>query len=220
MKPEQLIDELKRRRIPQELIAQALNRSRPVATKLLKGERSLKARDIAPLQELLNDWDTKGALRMVGTNYHAISGGGEIADYDDDYVRVNVLPTFAGMGGGGTGDDPGVEEKALIPRVLVEDMLRGRAKDFLLIRVRGDSMEPDFRHGDELLIDQRDQSPSQPGPFALWDGEWGEYVVKNVERLADGQVRIFSSNSKYTSAALASEQTRIIGRPVWFGRRL
>src|SRR3546814_3748103 len=53
--------------------------------------------------------------------------------------------------------------------------------DFVLITVRGDSMEPDFRHGDQLLCDKRDRSPAQPGPFAIWDGEWGEYVLKNVE---------------------------------------
>lgn len=135
-----------------------------------------------------------------------------------DYVPVEVLPTFAGMGGGGTGD--GDSEIALIPRALIEDVLRGRADDFLLINVRGDSMEPDFHHGDQLLVDKRDTSPAQPGPFALWDGDWGEYVVKNVERARSGEVRIFSSNGKYSAESAPSETTRIIGRPVWFGRRL
>ena len=81
-------------------------------------------------------------------------------------------------------------------------------------------MEPDFHHGDQLLIDKRDVSPAQPGYFALWDGEWGEYVVKNVERSRVGEVRIFSSNPKYSAEQVQTETTRIIGRPVWFGRRL
>jgi hypothetical protein len=137
---------------------------------------------------------------------------------EQDYVPVEVLPTFAGMGGGGTGE--GDRELALVPRALVVDILRGQPNDFLLINVRGDSMEPDFRHGDQLLVDKRDTSPAQPGPFALWDGEWGEYVVKNVERSQAGEVRIFSTNAKYTTEAAPAETTRIIGRPVWFGRRL
>lgn len=135
---------------------------------------------------------------------------------DRDYVPIAVLPTYAGMGGGGTGEDD--EEHALVPRYLVEGILRGKAGDFILVRVRGDSMEPDFRHDDELLVDQRDTSPAQPGPFALWHDQ--EYVVKNVEKLNDGRVRIFSSNTKYETVELAREETRIIGRPVWFGRRL
>lgn len=141
-----------------------------------------------------------------------------LQDSEIAYVPVEVLPTYGGMGGGGTGD--GDRETALIPRALVVDVLRGQPKDFLLVNVRGDSMEPDFRHGDQILIDKRDVSPAQPGPFALWDGEWGEYVVKNVERSRSGEVRIFSSNPKYSSEKEPAENTRIIGRPVWFGRRL
>lgn len=134
------------------------------------------------------------------------------------YVEVEVLPTYAGVGGGGNGD--GTRQVALVSRVLVEDMMRGRAGDFVLINIRGDSMEPDFRHDDQLLVDLRDTSPSQPGPFALWDGEWGEYVVKNVERIHDGRVRMFSTNPKYSPVEIQHEETRIIGRPVWFARRL
>lgn len=137
---------------------------------------------------------------------------------EQDYVSVEVLPTYAGMGGGGTGE--GDVENALVSRALIEDVLRGTASDFLVINVRGDSMEPDFHHGDQLLVDRRDTSPAQPGYFALWDGEWGEYVVKNVERSRAGEVRIFSSNPKYTSEQVQTETTKIIGRPVWFGRRL
>lgn len=137
---------------------------------------------------------------------------------DIDYLKVNVLPTFAGMGGGGNGDDD--EGSALVPRALIEDVLRGRPSDFLLINVRGDSMEPDFQHDDQILVDCRDVSPSQPGYFALWDGEWGEYVVKNVERSRGGEIRIFSSNPKYKAECVDAETTRIIGRPVWFARQL
>jgi phage repressor protein C with HTH and peptisase S24 domain len=137
---------------------------------------------------------------------------------DIDYEPVDVLPTFAGMGGGGTGE--GEVERALIPSYLIRNVLRGKPSDFVLIRVRGDSMEPVFRQDDELLVDKRDKSPTQAGPFALWDADWGEYLVKNVERLPGGRVRIFSSNDKYTPVESANEETNILGRPVWFGRRL
>lgn len=140
------------------------------------------------------------------------------AALDMDYEQVDVLPTYAGMGGGGTGD--GDVERALVPSYLIRNVLRGSPSDFVLIRVRGDSMEPVFRHEDELLVDKRDRSPTQAGPFALWDAEWEEYLVKNVERLPGGRVRVFSSNEKYSSIEVTSDQTNILGRPVWFGRRL
>jgi hypothetical protein len=134
------------------------------------------------------------------------------------YLAVDILPTFAGMGGGGTGE--GDVEQALVPRYLIEDVFRGRPADFVLIRTRGDSMAPDLEHDDEVLVDRRDTSPVQPGPFAIFDADEGVYVIKNVEKLPGGRIRIFSTNPKYSPAEVSREETHIIGRPVWFGRRL
>lgn len=137
---------------------------------------------------------------------------------DISYENVDILPTYAGMGGGGNGE--GDHETALVPSYLIRSLLRGVPSDFVLVRVRGTSMEPMFRQDDELLIDKRDRSPTQPGPFCLWDAEWGEYVVKNVERLPGGRVRVFSENPQFTSYEIDNDQSNILGRPVWFGRRL
>lgn len=138
-----------------------------------------------------------------------------------DYLPVGVLPAFAGMGGGGVGDFRAEDlETALIPRHLIEDEFRGRAGDFKLIDVRGDSMEPIFLHGDQLLIDTRDRNPAQPGPFALFDGD--AYVVKLVERVSGrrGWYRVFSANDRYSENEVEETETTIMGRPVWFARQL
>jgi phage repressor protein C with HTH and peptisase S24 domain len=197
-----LVARLKAAKIPHAKIAEALGRSQPAATRLLNGQRSLKVSEVPKLEALLDRWHPQPD---IPANDETIS-----------YVPIDVMPTYAGMGGGGTGE--GDTERALVPRFLIEGMLRGRPSDFVLVRVRGDSMEPDFRHDDELLVDLRDKSPTQPGPFALWHED--AYVVKNVERTLDGRLRIFSTNTKYQVVELATDQTRIIGRPVWFGRRL
>lgn len=141
-----------------------------------------------------------------------------LASAERAYLAVDIMPTFAGMGGGGTGEDD--IERALVPRYLIEDVLRGKPADFVIVRTRGDSMFPDFAHDDELLCDKRDTNPIQPGPFAVWDAEDEAYVVKNVEKLPGGRFRIFSTNPKYTPSEVGREETHIIGRPVWFGRRL
>lgn len=135
-----------------------------------------------------------------------------------DYVAIEILPSFAGMGGGGTGDDdPG---RGLVPRSLIEDELRAKPSDFLLIEARGESMMPDFLHGDQILIDKRDVNPVQPGSFALWDGDG--YVIKLVERVPQrsGFYRIFSANGRYSAYEVNADEVKIMGRPVWFARRL
>jgi phage repressor protein C with HTH and peptisase S24 domain len=137
---------------------------------------------------------------------------------DRDYLPIEVLPSFAGMGGGGTGE--GDRGRALISRTLIEDELRAKPSDLLLIDVRGDSMTPDFQHGDQILVDCRDRDPLQPGAFALWDGDG--YVVKLVERVPQrrGWYRLFSANDRYTPYEVDAAEVIIMGRPVWFARRL
>lgn len=135
-----------------------------------------------------------------------------------DYLEIEIMPSFGGMGGGGSGD--GDLEYGMVPRRLIEDELRAKASDFILIEARGSSMEPDFHHGDQILVDKRDRNPVQPGAFALWDGDG--YVIKLVERVPQrrGWYRIFSANERYSAYEVEESETVIMGRPVWFARRL
>jgi phage repressor protein C with HTH and peptisase S24 domain len=105
----------------------------------------------------------------------------------------------------------------MLPRQLIVDELRAKPGDLVMIDVRGNSMEPLFFHGDQILVDKRDRNPVQPGPFALWDGDG--YVIKNVERQR-GSYRIFSSNSLYSDLIVEPDTIEIMGRPVWYARRL
>src|SRR3546814_5927063 len=54
------------------------------------------------------------------------------AQADRSYLPVEVLPSFAGMGGGGTGE--GDRETALISRTLIEDDLRAKPADLQIGR--------------------------------------------------------------------------------------
>lgn len=214
-KAAELIEKLKRSGITQVQIANAIGRAQPQAARLLKGERQLKADEVEPLEKLI-------AQHERNQNAHAVARPVEPdlppEDPHIEYERVEVLPTYAGAGGGGTGE--GDVQYALVPTYLIRHVFRGQPSDFLLINIRGDSMEPDYRQDDQILIDKRDRSPAQPGPMALWDAEWEEYVLKNVEAMGDGRIRIFSTNPKYNPREVQHDQTRILGRPVWFGRRV
>lgn len=203
--PEEIKLALRRLGVPHEEIANAIGKDRTVATKIFgSANRRIQAAEIAPLKALIAKYERDR---------------GDTADVPSSrvrsYVEVEVLPTFAGMGGGGTGDDD--TAVALLPRDLVEDDLRAKPGDLLVINVRGDSMEPVFLHGDQIVIDKRDKNPVQPGPFALWDGDG--YVVKNVEKRAK-RLRVFSANPIYSETEYDPGEVEIMGRPVWFARRV
>lgn len=203
--PDDLKAALRRLAVPHEEIAEAIGKDRSVATKIFgSANRRIQAKEIPALRRLVEKYEReRGELGEVPVSTVR------------SYVEVAVLPTYAGMGGGGNGD--GDEAVALLPRALVEDDLRAKASDLLIIDVRGNSMEPLFMHGDQIVIDRRDRNPVQPGPFALWDGDG--YVVKNVERRAR-KLRVFSSNPIYSDVEYDPSEIEIMGRTVWFARRL
>lgn len=186
--------------------------------KMVKGQRQIKLDELPKIQAYLKATARGEEVEPSTADLPDLPP----VDSQQAYVSVDVLPTFAGMGGGGTGE--GDVQTALISRRLVEDELHAQPRDLLLIDVRGDSMfDPatgrGFIHGDQLLIDRRDTNPRQPGAFALWydDG----YVVKNVEIIRKtGKLRIFSNNPAYSDDEADPDDVRIMGRPVWFARRL
>lgn len=199
--------------LKQRDLAHALDLEENKISKAKIGERQFKAGEVLRARDWLDKIEANRAagIREQEPDLPIIAG-------DAAYVDIDVLPSFAGMGGGGSGE--GDRAIAKLPRRLIEEELRGRPQDFELIDVRGDSMEPDFQHGDQILIDKRDRDPRQPGPFALWDEDG--YVLKLVERVPGrrGWYRIFSANQRYSEYEIEENETTIRGRPVWFARRL
>jgi len=199
----------------QSALARALGLgSAAIVNRMANGTRGISAKEADSIRAYLARTD-----RSSGRVEEHIGNTADLPEVDPllSYVEVEVLPTFAGMGGGGTGDAD--RETAMVSRRLVSDELRATASDLLLINVRGNSMEPMFHHGDQLLIDRRDISPTQPGPFALLydDG----YVVKNVAWVEKRtKLRISSSNPEFGPEDFDPNEVKIMGRPVWCARRL
>lgn len=138
---------------------------------------------------------------------------------DDASVEITRLPTWAGLGSGGTGDDdPG---KLSFSRDLVERELRADPSSLLAMVTEGNSMEPAFLGGDVILVDTRRKSLAQPGAFCLWDGDG--HVIKFLERLPDSdppKVRVISANPLYEPQDRFLDDISLVGKVIWFGRRV
>jgi len=139
----------------------------------------------------------------------------------EGYVAVPTLETRPGMGGGGYADEDLMGPPALFSEQLVISELRGKPLDFLAMDVEGPSMEPTLQSGDRILIDRRKINPSQAGAFALWDG-FG-LVVKWIERVHDSEpakLRVMSENKRFSAYEVLVDEAQVIGRVVWFARRM
>lgn len=216
IKPSWLKAELDQPGRSQSALAKFMGLSSPaIVNRMCKGERTISAKEADEIYAYLAATERSAGKDSL---FH-IDNTPDVPSADPliDHVPLEVLPTFAGMGGGGTGD--AAREMALVSRRLVEDDLRAKPENLLIINVRGNSMEPLFFHGDQLIIDKRDRSPTQPGPFALLfdDG----YVVKNVEWIEKRtKWRISSTNPDFSPEDFDPNDITIMGRPVWFARRL
>lgn len=137
----------------------------------------------------------------------------------DRSVDIRYLPTFVGLGAGGTGE--GDEGRIAFSRDLIENELRAPPDALLAMVAEGNSMMPDFQGGDQILVDTRRKSLAQPGAFCIWDGDG--HVVKFLERIPDSdppKVRVISANSIYEARERLLEEINLVGRVVWFGRRV
>ena len=109
---------------------------------------------------------------------------------------------------------------------LPEGMIRyegGAVPDAIrVLRVRGESMEPELSEGDRLLVDTSKRLPATGEMFVLWDGNG--LVVKRVERIAatEGEpgLRLKSTNAEYVDYTAPACDVHIVGKVLWTVRRV
>lgn len=135
-------------------------------------------------------------------------------------VQIPQYSFRAGMGGGGVITDESEAEYLALPRTYLEQMQLASA-DLISIAVEGDSMSPTLESGDRVMVNRKDKNPSSGGVFAIHDSD--VLVVKRVERIpATNPVRLklISDNPNHGIYEVPAGETNILGRVVWYGRRL
>ena len=108
---------------------------------------------------------------------------------------------------------------------LPEGMIRyeGNASpdNLRILRVRGDSMEPEMREGDRLMVDVARRVPMTGEMFVLWDGTG--LVVKRIEVVPDSdppRLWLISANPHYADYTCDAEEAHIVGKVLWTVRRV
>lgn len=215
-----IIAALKRLGVPHERVAEAIDRERSVATKLLGGSRSMKAHEIPPLQALVAEYEVERG--EVDEHGRAPDEADErLAVFRSDLIVVPEYDVRLSAGGGSlieAENQSGVWQFSR--RYLVEE-LRLAPANLAIVEVQGDSMEPTLRTGDRVLIDHSDRNPARPGVYAIWDSN--ATVVKRLERIPASDppmVVLISDNKNHNAYTVPAELVNVIGRVVWFARRL
>jgi phage repressor protein C with HTH and peptisase S24 domain len=139
------------------------------------------------------------------------------SEYNSGYVYIPVSEGHISAGAG------------LIPVTDIEIRLafredwvkrKGDPKKMVLIRVKGDSMEPTFYSGDIVLVDtNKNFVDIEGGIYAITIDN--KIMVKRIQVLYnEGKLKIISDNPRYEPIIISPENIIINGKVIWFAREI
>lgn len=106
-----------------------------------------------------------------------------------------------------------------IPKNYIESYLPN-SENLAIVRVIGNSMEPELNAGDRVLVDTEHRSPSPDGMYVLWNGIG--VVIKQLQvvpRSSPPIVRIISVNPTYPVDEVPLDELiingRVVGKWMW-----
>ena len=133
------------------------------------------------------------------------------------------MATVAGMeveaaAGPGAWNEEFVMEKARwrVPEGMVRHEGDADPEALRILRVRGNSMEPEMREGDRLVVDTARRVPGAGELFVRWDGDG--LVVKRVEPSHEpgrAKLRFLSANPDYPPYTRLAADVHIVGKVLW-----
>ncbi len=109
-----------------------------------------------------------------------------------------------------------VHEKARwrLPEAMVRHEGDADPEALRILKVRGNSMEPELREGDRLVVDTARTAPAAGELFVFWDGTG--LVVKRVETLTASQtLRLVSAHPDYPPYERPADEVHIVGKVLW-----
>jgi phage repressor protein C with HTH and peptisase S24 domain len=216
-------------------VADKLNVTHTTVSRWEKSETSPSMRTLEELAELFGV--SVSDLLLPDSTTEALPSNVVAIGRTPNMDAVTTVPEIdvrAGMGGGGEAgvdywyDDNGnsyqrdaVKEQWQFPTEHIRVKLNTPPEKAVIIEVEGDSMSPTLLTGDHVMINTGDTRPSPPGIFAINDGLG--LVVKRLEFIPHSDpltCRVSSDNKHHNEYERSAEELQVIGRVVWFGRRV
>ena len=135
-------------------------------------------------------------------------------------AAVPEMELEAAAGPGALNDECAVEKARWhLPEGMIRHEGDAVPGNLRILRVRGNSMEPEMREGDRLMVDTAKRRPATGELFVLWDGNG--LVVKRVETLRGEppRLKLLSANPDYEPYTCLADEVHIAGKVIWTLRR-
>ncbi|WP_130470963.1 XRE family transcriptional regulator [Candidatus Magnetaquicoccus inordinatus] len=183
------------------------------------GERSPDAKYLMALTDAGVD------VSFLFTGVRSVTHSVNDSPFGDNLSEFTLIPRFdvaASAGYGSIVNDEEIIDRMAFKTEWLRQAMGLRVDKLALISVDGDSMEPTLHPGDLILLDLRPQTSMIGNAiYALQIN--GSLLVKRLQLMLDGSVRVVSDNAFYQPETIPPgelDSIRIVGRVVWAGRRM
>jgi transcriptional regulator with XRE-family HTH domain len=171
-------------------LAKAIGLEPPAVSKILNGARQIKAQEYMSMRKyfgLPNDGE-----KAVNANSYSIprlDGKNALNEFSHD------------------------DADWVIPAEILSARTRTPPEQIRIFQIRESVMEPDFRHGEYVIIDLSDQKPSPPGVFIISDG-FGHMVRQcaYVPKSDPAKIRVSAAASGFEAQTLEAGEFTLVGR--------
>lgn len=142
------------------------------------------------------------------------------AEFDEEYVRVNVYDIEAAAGAGSVVENNEIANKLAFKKSWIRSSSNATADDLAVITVSGDSMNPTLYDGDHILVDMTLTSLRNDGIYVLRNDDM--ILVKRISLNPVTKLcTIKSDNNFYESwEGCQPADLDILGRVIWMGRNI
>jgi len=138
----------------------------------------------------------------------------------DDYAYIPLaLPQLSAGGGAFVIEEEGVGFDRFAFRREWLRRISANPEALVLMRVRGDSMDPTIADGDVVLVDTG-RTRAVPGQIFAAIGLDDTINIKRLELRPGGVVLVISDNASYSSCEVPGAELRVIVQVVWYAREL
>jgi len=179
-----------------------------VLTKILKGIRNVQPTEAPLVVKYFEERDGDIGLSEPVAKF-AAPGTAMIPVYD----------VAASAGNGSIVEYEPIADQLAFPRDYLKKLTKSDPRNLAIISVKGDSMEPTLKDDDIVLLDASKTSLHFDGLFVLRFGD--ALHVKRVTRSAKyGFITILSDNQTYPPQEHAADDVAVIGKVLWYGRKV
>lgn len=140
----------------------------------------------------------------------------------EDFLFIPKLVLKPSAGNGTIVDLEDVEDYIAFQKEWFNRHIHAPKNSLAVMTANGDSMEPTIRNGDMLLVDTSQSQARTDNIYIIRIDDC--LVVKRVQCIPGQKIQVISDNKNYDTYTLdlsdESQSISIVGKVVWYGRRI